>query len=321
MGFDKLLNFISKNLNFDSIEEFNIDSNVKKIITNNVMIDISFLIYQSFLEIEDDINNIIKIILSLPFNFSNNLIQEKILNIIMNNHWLFLNLNCNELFDGNNEEEIIKNFINYLNKNTINDNTILNNIIAMKLFDKIQNNIIKLHNIELIKYINIIFDGIPSYSKILEQRRRRLRNHIESIEKKKKYDIYFKNIENSFEIYDNISYDYFMWLKNRFTIDKSFGPISPIIIFLEDFIYKNLTLKFPNIKIIINQGNNNGEADYKIFKSLYEKEYNGDICIHTIDSDLVHQILVQQNYFDLIKKDINFSVIRYNYKNNNIKYI
>lgn len=321
MGFDKLLNFISKNLNFDSIEEFNIEANVKKIITNNIMIDISFMIYQSFLEIENDINNIIKIILSLPFNFTNNLVQEKILSIFMSNHWEFLNLNCNEIFDGKNEEEIIKKFINYLSNEKINENTILNNIIAMNLSQKIQNNIIKLHNIELIKYINIIFDGIPSYSKILEQRRRRIRNHIESNERKKKYDLYLKNIENTFEEYDNMSYDYFKWLKNRFTIDKSFGPISTIIIFLEEFIYKNLTLKFPNIKIIINQGKNNGEADYKIFKSIYEKEYYGDICIHTIDSDLVHQILVQQNYFNLIKKDITLSVIRYNYKNNNIQYI
>ena len=186
MGFDKLLNFIIKNLNFDSIEEFNIEANVKKIITNNIMIDISFMIYQSFLEIENDINNIIKIILSLPFNFTNNLVQEKILSIFMSNHWEFLNLNCNEIFDGKNEEEIIKKFINYLSNEKINENTILNNIIAMNLCQKIQNNIIKLHNIELIKYINIIFDGIPSYSKILEQRRRRIRNHIESNERKKK---------------------------------------------------------------------------------------------------------------------------------------
>jgi hypothetical protein len=321
MGFDKLLNFISKNLNFDSIEEFNIDTNVKKIITNNIMVDVSFLIYQTFLEIENDINNIIKIILSLPFNFSNNLVQEKILSIFMRNHWAFLNLNCNEIFDGNNEEEIIKKFINYLSKDKLNDHTILNNIIAMNLYEKIQNNISKLHNIELIKYINIIFDGIPSYSKILEQRRRRIRNHIESTERKKKHDLYFKNIENTFEEYDNMSYDYFKWLKNRFTIDKSFGPISTIIIFLEEFIYKKLTIKFPNIKIIINQGKNNGESDYKIFKSIYEKEYTGDICIHTIDSDLVHQILVQQNYFNLNNKDITLSVIRYNYKNNNIQYI
>ena len=310
MGFDKLLNFISKNLNFDSIEEFNIDSNVKKIITNNIMFDISFLIYQTFLEVEDEINNIIKIILSLPFNFSNNLVQEKILNI-----WSFLNLNCNEIFDGNNEDEIINKFINYLT------NDILNNLIGNKIVDKIYNNIIKLHNIKLIKYINIIFDGIPSYSKILEQRRRRIRNHIESLERKKKYDEYFKNLKNTFEEHDNMTYDYFKWLKNRFTIDKSFGPISPIIIFLEKFIYKNLILKFPNIKIIINEGKYNGEADYKIFKLLYEKEYLGDICIHTIDSDLIHQIIVQQNYFNIINKDVNLSVIRYNYKNNHIQYI
>jgi hypothetical protein len=157
MGFDKLLNFISKNLNFDSLEEFNIDTNVKKIITNNIMVDVSFLIYQTFLEIENDINNIIKIILSLPFNFSNNLVHEKILSIFMRNHWAFLNLNCNEIFDGNNEEEIIKKFINYLSKDKLNDHTILNNIIAMNLYEKIQNNISKLHNIELIKYINIIW--------------------------------------------------------------------------------------------------------------------------------------------------------------------
>lgn len=321
MGFDRLLNFISKNLNFDSIEEFNIDSNIKKIISNNIMFDISFLVYQTFIEIEDEINNIIKIILSLPFNFSNNLVQEEILNIFTRNHWSFLNLNIDDIFDGSNEIEIINKFIIYLNNQNYNGNTILNNIIAIKIFDNIQNNIIKLHKIELIQFINIIFDGIPSYSKILEQRRRRLRNYIESQHKKKTYEEYFKNLNNTYEQYNNLTFDYFKWLKNRFTIDKSFGPTSPIIIYLENFIYENLTLKFPNIKIVINQGKNNGEADYKIFKSIYEKEYIGDISIHTIDSDLVHQIIVQQNYFNLINKDINLSVIKYNYKNNNIQYI
>jgi hypothetical protein len=321
MGFDKLLNFISKNLNFDSIEEYNIDSNIKKIITNNIMFDISFLIYQSFIEIEDEINNIIKIILSLPFNFSNNLVQEEILNIFISNHWAFLNIDYDEIFDGNNEIEIINKFISYLNNKKFNDNTILDNIVAMKIFDKIQNNIINLHNIELIKFINIIFDGIPSYSKILEQRRRRIKNYIESNYKKQQYDNYFKNLDNIYEQYNNLTFDYIKWLKNRFTIDKSFGPTSPIIFFLENFIYKNLMLKFPNIKIIINQGKHNGEADYKIFKSIYNKEYTGDICIHTIDSDLVHQVIVQQNYFNIFKNDINLSIVRYNYKNNNIQYI
>ena len=312
MGFDKLLNFISKNLNLDSIEELNIETKVKKIVANNIMFDISFLIYQTLIEIEDEINNIIKIILSLPFNFSNNIVQEKIFEIISQDHWY----DCKIILDGFNEIEIIENF-----KNTLNQKHILNKIITEKIFNSIENNISKIHCIEIIQYINIIFDGIPSYSKILEQRRRRLRNYIESKERKKKYDEKFKNLENTIEEYNGIHYDYFKWLKNRFTIDKSFGPISPIILFLEEQLYKKLSERYSTIKIYVNQGKYNGEADYKIFKSIYEKNYEGDICIHTIDSDLVHQIIVQQNYFNIINKDIKLSVVRYNYKNKHIQYI
>lgn len=312
MGFDKLLNFINKNLNFDSMEELNIETEVKKIISNNIMFDISFLIYQSLIELEEEINNIIKIILSLPFNFSNNIVQEKILEIISEDHWK----ECKIIFDGDDEIEIIKNFKIILNKNNL-----LNTIVSRKIFNNITNNINKIHCVEIIQYINIIFDGIPSFSKVLEQRRRRLRNYIESIERKKKYDEKFKDLENTIEEFNGINYDYFKWLKNRFTIDKSFGPISPIIKFLEEYLYKHLLDKYPNIKIYINQGIYNGEADYKIFKSIYEKNYEGDICIHTIDSDLVHQIIVQQNYFNIINKDIKLSVVRYNYKNNHIQYI
>ncbi len=312
MGFDKLLNFINKNLNFDSIEELNIETEVKKIIANNIMFDISFLIYQSLIELEDEINNIIKIILSLPFNYLNDNVQEKILEIISLDHWSDYKINL----DGNDEIDIIMNF-----KNSLNHQNILNIILSKKIFNSIVYNINKLHCTNIIQYINIIFDGIPSYSKILEQRRRRLRNYIESQERKKKYDEKFKNLENTIEEYNGIKYDYFKWLKNRFTIDKSFGPISPIIKYLEEELYKRLSEKYPNIKIYINQGKYNGEADYKIFKSIYEKNYDGDICIHTIDSDLVHQIIVQQNYFNIIKKDIKLYVIRYNYKNKHIQYI
>jgi hypothetical protein len=312
MGFDKLLNFISKNLNLDSIEELNIETKVKKIVANNIMFDISFLIYQSLIEIEEEVNNIIKIILSLPFNFLNNIVQDKILEIISQDHWC----DCKIILDGFNEIDIIKNF-----KDTLNQENILNKIVTEKIFNSIVNNISKIHCIEIIQYINIIFDGIPSYSKILEQRRRRLRNYIESQEKKKKYDEKFKNLENTIEEYNEINYDYFKWVKNKFIIDKSFGPISPIIIFLEEHLYKKLTEKYPTIKIYINQGKYNGEADYKIFKSIYEKNYEGDICIHTIDSDLVHQIIVQQNYFNIINKDIKLIVVRYNYKNKHIQYI
>ena len=104
MGFDKLINFICKNLSYDSIEDININSCVKKIIVNHIMFDISFLIYKNFIELEEEVNNIIKIILALPFNFTNTIIQEKLSLIIEKSHWSWLNIS----FDGVNEDEIIK---------------------------------------------------------------------------------------------------------------------------------------------------------------------------------------------------------------------
>lgn len=311
MGFDKLINFICKNLSYDSIEDININSCVKKIIVNHIMFDISFLIYKNFIELEEEVNNIIKIILALPFNFTNNIIQEKLSLIIEKSHWCWLNIS----FDGVNEDEIINNFIKYI---SIPD--IIEKIIIIKIFDNITDYINKIHNIDLLKSINIIFDGIPSFSKVLEQRRRRTKNYLESQERKSKFDTFF-TIDNSFQQYENLNYDYFKWVKIRFTIDKSFGPCSPLITKLETYLNTNLKLYFSNIQIFINSGKNNGEADYKMFQNIYNQKYMGDICIHTIDSDLVHQILIQQNYFNMIKKDINLYVIRYNYKINHIQYI
>lgn len=311
MGFDKLINFICKNLSYDSIEDININSCVKKIIVNHIMFDISFLIYKNFIELEEEVNNIIKIILALPFNFTNNIIQEKLSLIIEKSHWSWLNIS----FDGINEDDIINNFIKY-----ISIPEIIEKIIVIKIFDNITDYINKIHNIELLKSINIIFDGIPSFSKVLEQRRRRTKNYLESQERKNKFDTFF-TIDNSFQQYENLNYDYFKWIKIRFTIDKSFGPSSPLITKLEAYLNTNLKLYFSNIQIFINSGKNNGEADYKMFQNIYNQKYTGDICIHTIDSDLVHQILIQQNYFNMIKKDINLYVIRYNYKINHIQYI
>jgi predicted nuclease of predicted toxin-antitoxin system len=75
----------------------------------------------------------------------------------------------------------------------------------------------------------------------------------------------------------------------------------------------NIKIKknYSKIKIYINSAKENGESDLKIFKYIAQEELNGDYCIHTTDSDFIHQILIQQTYYKIVNKDINFTVIKY----------
>ena len=62
-------------------------------------------------------------------------------------------------------------------------------VIELVIYEKIVNvmldMIYKIHDINFIQSLLIFFDGIPSLSKIIEQRRRRINTFIESSEKKK----------------------------------------------------------------------------------------------------------------------------------------
>jgi hypothetical protein len=186
-------------------------------------------------------------------------------------------------------------------------------IIYSKINYTIINNINKFHEVELIQYISIFFDGIPSISKVIEQRRRRIKNYLESNKKKDLYKVLFSNLtnNNNNNIKEDLYFDYLKWFnKYKFIVDKSLGPGSNFIINCELYIENNIKNFFPKVKIYIDSSNINGEADLKIFEHI-----NKDICdytIHTIDSDLIHLMLIQEVYYKLLNLDININILKYN---------
>ena len=346
MGLDRFANFISKSINNDGIEEIKINNNIRKIISNHIIFDLNFLIYQEIVEVENEINDIIKVILCLPFICENVEILEEQLKIILDQpHWkLYLNeTDITNIFDGFNEDEIIKKFILFITSNITSNTEISSNegitVLELIIYEKIVNTMIdlidKIHNAAFIQTLNIFFDGIPSISKVIEQRRRRIKNYLESIEKKKLFKKYFEILDiNHKKLSENLSkkytnesinelliFDYFKWIKNRFSIDKSIGPSSKFIKNLEQFVNWKLTKYFPKCLVNINSSKINGESDLKIFKYISSENLTGDYCIHTTDSDLIHQILVQQSYYNIIGKEINLTVAKYIKNINLIGYV
>ena len=349
MGIDRFAHFISKSINNDGFDEININNNIRKIITNHIIFDLNFLIYQEMFAIENEINDIIKIILCLPFVCDNIDILETYLKLILTQpQWKdhYNDNNINLILDGFNEDEIIQKFILFITsdvKYTLDlkklgysillDNDIKISVIELVIYEKIVAIIIdminKIHYTPFIQSISIFFDGIPSYSKILEQRKRRIKNYLESIKKKDFFKQYFNNLEtNNKKLVENLSkkydvkcdlliFDYFKWIKYRFTIDKSIGPSTNFIKNLELFVTIKLKQHFSKCNIYINSSIENGESDLKIFKYIADQKIIGECSIHTSDSDLIHHILVQQTYYKIICRDVNLNVIKY-VKNNNI---
>jgi len=321
MGFDRLLNFIIKNFNYNY--NFIIDDIKRNFLGNHILFDLNFIIYNQMFILEEQINNIVKIVLNLPFSYTqDNKTEEKLQEIFDLPWWKNHCENIEFIFDGNDEDEILSKLFNFISIKQLNGLNKLELMIIDCVINNIENIIEDFHIKKNIQSICFFIDGIPSYSKIIEQRRRRTKNYYESTLRKQKFNTYFGKIKYIYVNEDGIKYNYFRWIEKRFSIDKSFSPISQIIKTLEQKISLYFIKKFPNIKIHVNSGSINGESDLKIFQYIQNNKLYGDIAIHTTDSDLIHLMLVQQTYFFIKREDINISIIKHTSRDNdfNINY-
>ena len=340
MGLERIIGFLNKSLSYNGIKELSVNNCCNKTITENVFFDFNFIIYINLVELENDINELLKILNSLPYN-SIEIIEEHLETILNLDYMKFFKDDICKIIDGDNEEIIINELKKFLfskekfkeyhnkfineDKNEYECNNMIDFIFFVKIIYYLNNKINKLHHIEFVKNVFIFFDGIPSYSKILEQKRRRTKNFLESKIRKEYFLEIFNNFKNDIYTENDISYNYFKWLDDKISLDKSFGPSSKIALDLERFL-KNINNNDKLIKLSYNlhicSGKIMGESDFKIFKYIKKKKISDNIFIHTCDSDFVHLVLVQQIYNIIYQKKTKYNIIRYFSKDNTtVQYI
>jgi hypothetical protein len=291
MGFDKMLSFFNKNLSniYDELYDKPI------VVANHIMIDVNFILYNSIKAIEEEVNNIILLICGIPYT-DINIIEGKIKDILDRPHWE----SCELILDGNSIEIIINNF-----KTSVNNN--IENILQIHLLSSLLNHINTTHVKEFIKSINIFFDGIPAYSKILEQRRRRMKTFLDSKNRKTllNNNYKFNNIIND----NDIIYDYNDWVKSLYSIDMILGPDSSILLNIAKYLEIKMASYGPNI--YISNSMIPGEADFKIFRYIIDNKLDCDIVIHSCDSDFIFMVLWYQVINIVGKCNININYINY----------
>ena len=291
MGFDKMLSFFNKNLS--NISEELYDKPI--VVANHIMIDINFILYNSIKAIENEVNQIILLICGIPYTDSN-IIEKHMKEILDRPHWESYNI----IIDGTSIDMIIINF-----KKLVDNN--IYTILQTHLYFSLIKHIDTTHVQQFIKSINVFFDGIPAYSKILEQRRRRMKTYLDSKNKKK---LLKNNIINSIINENDIIYDYNDWVTYLYSIDMILGPNSPILLSIAQYLKIRLT-DYYNISIYISDSMIPGEADFKIFRYIVDNKLDCDIVIHSCDSDFIFMAVWYQIINIMKNNNVNINYINY----------
>ena len=273
----------------EDMEENNFDSGFKYIPAEALFIDGNFVIYQIIAEIERDMNEILKVILAVSHNSDRRNLIDYIEKILSKDSLKKYSSYFEEIFTLDNLDDMIK----LLRLKTINfdeKENRMNEIISSYYVEYFKKKILNLHYSEFVNSVYLIFDGIPSGFKIIEQRRRRFKNYLESNLRKKLLENKMVNFVDKLGLNEidgkKYIYDYGKFVENMITLPKSFGPSSTIFQLIALNIRSYLLEFHPNISFWYSGVNEDGEADYKIIH-LCRMCKSGNIVIHCSDFDFI----------------------------------
>lgn len=273
----------------EEMEENSFIDKFKYIPAETIFIDGNFVVYQVISKIEKDLNTILKIILAVSHNSDRTKLINNLERILEKSPLRKFKSYFEEIFYLDN----LKDMIEKLRNKTINiedEDNKLKQIISEYYIDYIENNIINLHYDNLIKNIYLIFDGVPCGFKIIEQRRRRFKNFLESNLRKKLLKDKMENFPEDLTLNkigdDEFIMDYGKFVENIITLPKSFGPSSDIFKIIGSNVKSYLAKKYPKITFWFSGVDENGEADFKILH-LCRFCKNNNIVIHCSDFDFI----------------------------------
>jgi 5'-3' exonuclease len=178
----------------------------------------------------------------------------------------------------------------------------INVIIISQIIRTIEYYINKINTLQLV-YISL--DGVPTISKIMEQRHRRYIGEIINFNILKKIN----NYDFPDTLSDEYPYNYVEYNKTKFTFLKL--NISPGTKFMKELVKSIKNHQFP-VNIQINDDTISGEGEYKIihFIRLYKNLFlNKKIIIYSPDADM---ILLGS----ILPPNIDINIIRYDQQQN-----
>ncbi|ADO67172.1 putative 5'-3' exoribonuclease [Cafeteria roenbergensis virus] len=290
MGLEKIYNTFYRLFGGnEDMEENDFDDNFNYIPAESIFIDGNFIVYHIFNLIEQDINDILKVILAVPHNSERDKLIKLIHKILENSPLK----NYAGYFEDIFYQESLEKMVEMLRNKTLNlehkDNQ-MKHIISEYYLEYVKNKIINLHYTEFIKNIYLIFDGVPSGFKIIEQRRRRFKNYLESNIRKSLLENHMINFPDNLTINqvrdDSIIFDYGKFVENMITLNKSFGPSSNLFKIIGLKIKYFLNTFYPKITYWYSGVNEKGEADFKILHLCRLCE-DDNIVVHCSDFDFI----------------------------------
>jgi len=163
-------------------------------------------------------------------------------------------------------------------------------INLFKIFKFLQKMIININNKKQLKSVRIMYEGHQPLFKLHQQRYDAYINHFKN-KTREEFNSYCAQKGLTFEYPDELTKKLF---DEETDFDGSLYHDDTFILNLERYVCDYLRRSFFGVDIIFSSEEDNGEAEFKIFRDIKFIPENDTICIYSADSDVIISSLLNE---------------------------